>query len=64
MNGHLSGGFNIRDLKRCANCGSSYPFFEMSEDYVDHYGSGGDMDAWLYPADIDDPVTKDQSDKP
>ena len=65
MNGHLFGGFNDRNLKRCASCGSSYPFFEVSEDYVNDYADGSNLDPWLYPPDIDDePDTKEQTNQP
>ena len=54
MNGYIFGEFNERNLKRCGSCGSSYPFFEVSEAYVDSFSQGGEMYPWLYPPDIDD----------
>ena len=54
MNGEVSSGFGKRNLKRCCNCGSSYPFFEITEHHVDTYGQGGKIYPWLYPPDIDD----------
>lgn len=58
---HLFGEFNERNLKRCANCGSSYPFIEVSNDYAEKYLHGGEVDPWLYPDDADEQPTETAS---
>lgn len=57
LNGSLSGEFNERSHKHCSNCGSSYPFVEVSEDYVTKYADGNELEPWLYPKDADEPTT-------
>lgn len=57
INGHLYGEFNERNLKRCANCGSSYPFIETNEEYANRYLHGGEVEPWLYPPEADEQNT-------
>jgi len=55
---NLVGEFSVRNLKRCVNCGSSYPFIEVSEDYANSFLHGGEVDPWLYPKEADEQSTE------